>query len=194
VELPDRFWSKTRTEDTGYETPCVVWTGYVLPNGYGRFYVNGKVDYAHRVAYSAQRGPIPSRIDGERAVIDHRCRTRACVNVDHMEVVTNRVNILRGETVKTHCANGHEFTPENTRLNGAGHRRCEICVRDSQEARNADRRAERLAKPPKAPKTHCVNGHEFTPENTYENPAGWRECRACRRAKSQRSAAKRGQS
>lgn len=30
--------------------------------------------------------------------------------------------------------------------------------------------------------THCVNGHEFTPENTYIPPKGGRHCRACRKA------------
>ena len=30
-------------------------------------------------------------------------------------------------------------------------------------------------------KTHCVHGHEYTPENTYVNPgSGWRDCRTCR--------------
>ncbi len=29
-------------------------------------------------------------------------------------------------------------------------------------------------------RTHCKNGHEFTPENTYVRPEGWRECRECR--------------
>ena len=43
-----------------------------------------------------------------------------------------------------------------------------------------------------ANKTHCVNGHEFTPENTYHKPPhrdakhvapNWtRECRTCRKA------------
>ncbi len=28
-------------------------------------------------------------------------------------------------------------------------------------------------------KTHCVHGHEFTPENTYDTPAGYRKCRRC---------------
>ena len=28
-------------------------------------------------------------------------------------------------------------------------------------------------------KTHCLRGHEFTPENTYERPEG-RRCRTCR--------------
>ncbi len=29
--------------------------------------------------------------------------------------------------------------------------------------------------------THCPANHEYTPENTYINPAGKRECRTCRR-------------
>lgn len=32
--------------------------------------------------------------------------------------------------------------------------------------------------------THCINGHEFTPENTYRrsaNSTGARSCRACNR-------------
>lgn len=33
------------------------------------------------------------------------------------------------------------------------------------------------------PMTHCKNGHEFTPENTYWNPADEaRVCRTCQRA------------
>lgn len=30
-----------------------------------------------------------------------------------------------------------------------------------------------------ARKTHCIRGHEFTPENTYTTPSGTRHCRAC---------------
>jgi hypothetical protein len=32
-----------------------------------------------------------------------------------------------------------------------------------------------------ASKTHCKHGHEYTPENTYINPRGSRECQMCRR-------------
>lgn len=36
--------------------------------------------------------------------------------------------------------------------------------------------------------THCINGHEFTPENTYVWPkTGKRVCRACQRERSYRS-------
>lgn len=30
---------------------------------------------------------------------------------------------------------------------------------------------------------HCPQGHEFTPENTYRSPQGWRSCRTCNREK-----------
>ncbi len=32
-----------------------------------------------------------------------------------------------------------------------------------------------------ARQTHCVNGHEFTPENTVTKKQGWRSCRECKR-------------
>ncbi|PWC05932.1 hypothetical protein DCE94_03770 [Agromyces badenianii] len=36
---------------------------------------------------------------------------------------------------------------------------------------------------PKASKTHCLNGHEYTAENTYLRPrTGHRVCRTCARA------------
>lgn len=35
-----------------------------------------------------------------------------------------------------------------------------------------------------ARKTHCIHGHEFTPDNIYHPPysPAWRKCRTCRRA------------
>lgn len=35
-------------------------------------------------------------------------------------------------------------------------------------------------------KTHCLRGHEFTPENTYVHRDNRRECRQCRREQSRR--------
>lgn len=34
---------------------------------------------------------------------------------------------------------------------------------------------------PNVGKTHCISGHEYTPENTYVNPRGYRDCRTCRK-------------
>ena len=30
-------------------------------------------------------------------------------------------------------------------------------------------------------KTHCSEGHRFSPSNTYVDSRGWRQCKACRR-------------
>jgi hypothetical protein len=97
--------------------------------GYGQVRIGAKVYRAHRVAWEHERGPIPAD-----AVIDHLCRVPGCVNPDHMRVVTQRENVLAGESPwalnarKTHCFNGHEFTPENTFWQG-NRRRCRECRR-----------------------------------------------------------------
>lgn len=77
--------------------------------------VDGKLYHAHRLAYEIFREPIPNGL-----VIDHLCKKHDCVNPDHLEPVTNKINILRGTGItaiaalKTHCYLGHEFTTENT--------------------------------------------------------------------------------
>lgn len=44
--LADRL--EEHTDRTG---ECWLWTGYCLPNGYGRVWLDGRVEYAHRAAY-----------------------------------------------------------------------------------------------------------------------------------------------
>jgi hypothetical protein len=39
---------------------------------------------------------------------------------------------------------------------------------------------------PNGLQTHCREGHEFTPDNTYQRPNGTRLCRICRRAEKAR--------
>jgi hypothetical protein len=113
---------------------CWIWTGCINQNGYGLVRLNKKTCSTHRILYEYYKGPIPEGLD-----IDHLCRVRNCVNPGHLEAVTTRVNILRGETIpskhlsKTHCANGHPFTKENTynRPNKSGFvgRRCKTCYK-----------------------------------------------------------------
>lgn len=194
TKLPSVLRARVFVEDTGHETPCLTWTRSKTTAGYGNLKLNGKNVYAHRLAYEAQYGAIPRRMDNDRAVIDHLCRNRACVNVDHMEVVTNRINILRGDTVqaahalRTHCVNGHEFTPENTYRVGAYGRGCRTCKRERDRKEGKQRKPRKQRKrarkegqrKPRERKTHCKRGHEFTEENTYMKPGtGKRECRTC---------------
>lgn len=125
-----------------YESDCWVWTR-ALDNGYGRFCIESRTLWAHRVSYEHHVGPIPKGL-----FIDHLCRNRACQNPAHMEVVSNVENTLRGVGItalnskKTHCLNGHRFSLENTRLlptrrkSGVGPARrfCRACGRDRWHA------------------------------------------------------------
>lgn len=93
AHLRERIFQKSRSND---ESGCLEWTGPRNRHGYGsvRLRVEGRVRYtgAHRAAWLAFQGAIVGDL-----VIDHLCRNRACVNVAHMELVTNATNALRGD-------------------------------------------------------------------------------------------------
>ncbi len=103
---------------------CWIWRGAVNRAGYGAFSVDGTTRRAHRVSYELRVGPIPEGLH-----LDHLCRVRACVNPAHLEPVTHAENVRRGARAgQTHCKRGHEFTPENTRVDKSGGRCCIACV------------------------------------------------------------------
>jgi hypothetical protein len=120
---PPRFW-----ENVDKSGECWIWTAALDQDGYGKCRYGGSVQRAHRVAWDMLVGPIPDGLH-----LDHLCRVRACVNPMHLEPVTNRVNLLRGDThaarnaAKTHCPKGHEYTDENTQRKSNGSRICRTC-------------------------------------------------------------------
>lgn len=122
-----RFWAKVRKAGP---LECWIWTAPPASTGYGQFWKDGTNRGAHVVAWEMLRGEIPEGLQ-----LDHLCRNRACVNPWHLEPVTIGVNVLRGEGItavhaaKTHCANGHEFTPANTYITKEGWRQCRECKR-----------------------------------------------------------------
>jgi hypothetical protein len=136
--LDMRFWKKVARQADG----CWIWTAFKNPCGYGMFMVGkGIVRLAHRLSYMDARGDIPA--DAE---IDHLCRVRSCVNPAHLEAVSHAENVRRGKLGafwrdRTHCKNGHAFTPENTSpLRERGKvvgRCCLACKRDRR--RRADK-------------------------------------------------------
>lgn len=91
---------------------CWLWTGAVTMTGYGSFRVHpiGKTWQAHRFAFEALVGPVPPGFQR-----DHLCRVKLCVRPEHLQAVTQEVNLRRRVTVgSTVCPKGHE-RPAGTR-------------------------------------------------------------------------------
>ena len=118
-----RFWAKVE-----WSEGCWAWLGASSAGGYGRFWTGERFTAAHRYAYAIAVGPI-----GQGMHVDHLCRNPNCVNPAHLEEATPRLNQLRGfgkgadRASQTHCARGHEFTPENTRMTVRNQRVCRTC-------------------------------------------------------------------
>jgi len=90
----------------------------------------------HRRAFYVYHGWLPK---GHFQVIRHTCGVRACFEIDHLIVGSQRQNVVDDcptsivavNARKTHCVHGHEFTPENTYhyRDAKGRRRiCKTCV------------------------------------------------------------------
>lgn len=140
--IADRFWPKVDKDGPIPECapelgPCWLWIAKCHALGYGQFKVGTKMKQAHRVGYELLVGPVPDGLD-----LDHLCRVRGCVNPAHLEPVTHRENILRGDSRmaenarKTYCSKGHEYTPENTYVRPAkpNSRFCRECGRQATRA------------------------------------------------------------
>lgn len=117
---------------------CWVYAGLLNAYGYGYVYefIDGKQcnQMVHRVMYEAVKNKIPKGL-----YIDHLCRNRSCINPDHLEPITNRQNVLRGEgyaaknAKKTHCIRGHILKGVNLYVTPSGKRNCKKCRALSME-------------------------------------------------------------
>ena len=142
-EMRRRVCSRVQVLDCGYVTHCWISDRVKQPNGYTKIGVGGSTLLTHRVAYEAFIGPIPDGLQ-----IDHRCKQKACCNPDHLEPVTCRENLLRGDTLTaaqvaaTHCKRGHPYDEANNyiRADRPGVRGCRAC-RNSWRLRAAQRHA-----------------------------------------------------
>ena len=129
-----RFW--LRVDKSG---ECWLWTGYLDPNGYGRFNHDRTQHMAHRWAWMLTgNGEIP-----EGMHLDHLCRVRNCVNPDHLEVVTPTENNHRSDGPtglnyrKTECPKcGGDYSRAPN-----GKRYCAPCKEEWRRRRRAELRA-----------------------------------------------------
>lgn len=117
-------------------TGCWNWTGACTHDGRGRIRINGQIHAATRVVFSFYRGAFDNAL-----VIDHLCRNPRCVNPDHLEPVTQQINVQRGLSYPAACPAGHEYSPDNTYRSPQGRRRCRTCKRANDSKYRARKRA-----------------------------------------------------
>lgn len=124
---------------------CWLWLG-PLGDGYGMTWSGTRTTGAHRLSWAIHRGAIPPKM-----TVDHRvCRVKCCVNPDHLVLCSHAENMLQPDgplgilLARTHCRNGHEYTPENTIIRGTW-RSCRECrklgrirIRASSQSISAD--------------------------------------------------------
>ena len=154
IPVPQRFWSKVEFTES-----CWLWRAGKQSRGYGTFKSGAKNVYVHRWAYKFCVGPIPKGLtldhlchnEDESCLGGPTCLHRSCVKPEHLEPVTDRINILRGVGVtaalarQTHCIRGHALDEANTairpRSGGRTERVCRVC----DVIRNAEYRLRKRA-------------------------------------------------
>lgn len=121
------------------KTDCIIPDRKIQYNGYTFTVYKGKSVGSHRAAWMEVNGPIPTG-----SVVDHTCHDpkvcadaltcvhRACINVEHMRLITQQENIMAGRHSidnRSHCNQGHPFIRENIMTRKNGHRECAECNR-----------------------------------------------------------------
>lgn len=136
--FPDSLYNRLQVMESG----CIEFTGGRDRNGYGKIGIGGRTVNTHIAMYELEVGPIPDGLE-----LHHICENRPCVNVDHLEPMTHRENLLLGDTTitaknaaKTHCPQGHEYAGDNLIVEMDKLRRSSRRCRECRKARDKVRR------------------------------------------------------
>lgn len=148
--IPDNIYGQRFLSQIAYVGDCWIWTGNVK-SGYGQMHIKledgtSTTKSTHVLAYVWLKGAVPEGLQ-----LDHLCRIRCCCNPDHLEPVTCRENLLRGDTLaaagskKSHCPQGHAYDEANTYVSPLGLRSCRACKRERNRVHMREWRLAHLA-------------------------------------------------
>lgn len=105
-----RFWSRVQKSET-----CWTWTGAATNAGYGKIYLSGRIELAHRALWMTTVGPIP---DG--MFVLHRCDNPRCVRPSHLFLGTHQDNVddMRAKGRHQHGLRNGRYTKPESILRG----------------------------------------------------------------------------
>ena len=126
---------KKLEENTTKIAGCWLFEGPLDGQGYGAIRYDGKQVGVHRLSAHLFLG---FNLDSDMWILHKReCPNKNCWNPEHLYIGTPKENTRdfdidgrpkRGR-YKTHCPQGHEYTPENTRIDKKGAQTCRECNR-----------------------------------------------------------------
>lgn len=92
-----RFFEKVLAESV---SGCWNWTGALYDQGYGRFYLDGKIVPAHRYSWQIHfYEKVPDHL-----VVRHKCDNPRCVNPLHLELGTHADNVADMDARGRRCS------------------------------------------------------------------------------------------
>lgn len=118
-----------------HQDECILWTAYVAADGYGRVNRGDRhraPQVAHRYVYEQELGSIPRGYE-----IHHGCKNRACVNIDHLQLVTRLEHRALERAERTHCKRGHPYSEHGRNHKGRAAIYCTQCRRETDNRRRA---------------------------------------------------------
>lgn len=130
----------------GLVGPCHIFNGHKDRRGYGRVWSLEGTSLVHKQVWEAINGRVPEGLE-----LDHMCMVKSCCNPNHLRAVTHKVNATENvvganwqlNLSKTHCPQGHEYTPDNTRVRerlSGQCRECKTCARINKQRRKKQKR------------------------------------------------------
>lgn len=133
----DKIKLKIGRNSKKLDNKCIIYIGDRDSFGYGRIEINYK---SYKVSRLVAHFNINFDLNSDFEIC-HTCDNTSCINIKHLFIGTHKDNMIdaankgkfKGRKVgalsnKTHCPQGHKYTPKNTGIN-QGKNYCRICHR-----------------------------------------------------------------
>lgn len=169
VEIPERVALRAYLNyDVDRGTGCYISRYSVASHGYAQIGWGGNLadrggTTAHRAAWTHAYGQIPAGM-----TIDHLCKNRRCVRVEHLRMLSNFENARRTDGRDWplgQCINGH---PDSMMRFPPGKKAyCSECKRSSQAKYEASEKG--LATKAKYKEKNCEKIREYKREYYHRN-------------------------